>query len=240
MRNTETSAAEEYARRILPQVGFLFCAAHAMIGSRERAEVLLGTALSDFFAANDVFSARASLRSGILHEMKSGAMDMLRSDNQTAESDFPGFVPRNLAQGETVGPLVEHLSALPASVQRMMALKYGCQLNTHAIAALTQTAQEEVKTALGRARRQLIRSQGLHKDNAASLEQQLTREIRQAMSRSGSERADVSQILRTLEEDLASVRTSGHWVSRILRGVFMALLVCLLVAAAWILAVLIE
>lgn len=240
MRNTEASAAEEFARRILPQVGFLFCAAHAMIGSRERAEVLLGTALSDFFAANDVFSARASLRSGILHEMKSCAMDMLRSDTQPVPNDFPGIAPRNLPQGEAVSPLIEHLSSLPASVQRMMALKYGCQLNTHAIAALTQTTQEEVKTALGRARRQLIRAMGLQRENAAALEQQLTREIRQAMSRSGSEKADVSQILRTLEEDLAGVRTSGHWVSRILRGVLLTLLVCLLVAAAWLLAVLIE
>ena len=99
MRHNETTAAEEYTRRVLPQLGGLYCAAHAMTGSRENAEVLLCTALSDYFAMNDVLSARASLRSGILREMKNRALSMRQEEKRAPETDFSGLtIPRD-AQG---------------------------------------------------------------------------------------------------------------------------------------------
>lgn len=241
MRYNETTAAEEYTRRVLPQLGGLYCAAHAMTGSRENAEVLLCTALSDYFAMNDVLSARASLRSGILREMKNRALSMRQEEKRAPETDFSGLtIPRD-AQGRPEStPLLDSLTQLPAQTQRLLILKYGCQLPAHAIAQLLETEPEEVKRALGKTRRQLIRVQGLQKEHTAAFEQELTREIRRAMSKTGGEQVDVTQILRTLEEDIAAVHVSRHWAGRAIRGMLLTLLIAVLVAAVWVVAVLME
>ena len=149
MRHNETTAAEAYTRRVLPQLGGLYCAAHAMTGSRENAEVLLCTALSDYFAMNDVLSARASLRSGILREMKNRALSMRQEEKRAPEEDFAGLTISKDAQGRTEStPLLDSLTQLPAQTQRLLILKYGCQLPAHAIAQLLETEPEEVKRAL--------------------------------------------------------------------------------------------
>lgn len=241
MRQNENTAAEEFIRRVLPQLGTLYCAACAMTGSRENAEVLLCTALSEYFAGNDVLSVRASLRSGILHEMKNRALSLQKEKTAPVEVDFPGLSAQKTAPGQQEpSALSERLTQLPAQTQRLLILKYGCQLPTHAIAQLLMTDPEEVRHALGKTRRQMIRALGLQKEHAATFEQELTHEIRRAMSRTGGEMADVTQILRTLEEDIAGVHVSRHLAGRILRGVLLALVIAVLAAAIWVVAVLME
>ena len=241
MRHNETTAAEEYTRRVLPQIGSLYCAAHAMTGSRENAEVLLSTALSDYFAMNDVLSARASLRSGILHEMKNRALSMQQEEKRVPEKDFSGLtIPRDAQGRPESSPLLDSLTQLPAQTQRLLILKYGCQLSAHTIAQLLENDLDEVKHALGRIRRQIIRTQDLKKEHTAAFEQDLTREIRRAMSKTGSEQADVTRILRMLEEDIASVHTPRNWAGRLIRGTLLTLFIAVLVTTVWVIAVLME
>ena len=60
------------------------------------------------------------------------------------------------------------------------------------------------------------------------------------MSKTGGEQVDVTQILRTLEEDIAAVHVSRHWAGRAIRGMLLTLLIAVLVAAVWVVAVLME
>lgn len=236
MKPNRTTALEEYVRRILPQTGSLYCAAHAMTGNREQAEVLLGTALCNSFAESDAISTRASLRAGVLREMKRCALAAVQQGAQRPENDFCGLC----APGEEDTPLYRAIAASPASIQRVLILKYGAQLPTHVIAQLLDVDQEEVRASLGRARRQLMRGEETKKETLVSFEQRLTAEVRRGMSRTGAQQADVSRILRTFEEDARGRHAAGHWLGKAVRGVLLTALTALLAAAIWLVAVLAE
>lgn len=235
MKQNRAAELEEYVRRILPQMGSLYCAAHAMTGNRDQAEVLLATALCEAFAQSDALSTRASLRSGVLREMKRGAL--AQRPGSHAEVDFEGLLTG--AQEENADlPLAQAIAALPAAVQRMLVLKYGAQLPAHAIAQLLGREPEEVKGTLLRVRRRLMRSVDTQKETPVAFEQRLTREIRRCMSRTGARQASIDRVLCALEEDAGAQHAGRHWVGRAVKAILWTLLTLLLAAAAWLLAVL--
>ena len=230
MARAETEDYRQYFSRIRPIYNRLFGIAHAVTGSCDQAEYAVQSAmlecrdLADGSVGNHVF--RESLRASVL----SAALRAVDSDEE-AEFDWNGLPAVN-------DPIAAQIAQKSPENQRMLVLKYGCGLSARRVAHICDTDTRHVKSVFRRFEARMRRK--LPDLPRRGFDARATRAVNAALDTPNASVPDIGGAFRAFRSDACAQPLPSRAASKIFRGVAVAVLTVMCVAAFWLAAVLLQ
>ena len=220
-------ALQGYFNRVLPLLPELYNIAYAITGSAELAEYALEAALMEGWSGG--VRKGAGFRESMKSAVKRIAISETSKQKNVRDLDWDAICDNPQT------PLLKRLTLQEIALQRVAALRFGCELKPRMLSKITGMTRGQISEALGRI--QSVAAQGA---SSTRPEAALGREIRKAFARSRADMPPAETIFRAFQAEATTVRVSNHWFSHTVSRVILALLVLIAAVVFWLTAVLIQ
>lgn len=226
-----SEALTAFYNRVTPAIPELFNMAHAICGNYDLAEYALQYTLMEAWLGAS--HGGMGFREGLRNTLRRVAAEEALEPRESA----PEFTWDGLA-GASDDPLLKLLARESLETRRIVALRYGCDLNTARIARLTGLSAGRVRELLERFERAARRK--LPVQERRRFEAKLTRSVDRAFDRADDDMPSLGALYRGFEaEALETVRPS-HLASRLVKRGLCAALAVICALAFWLAAVLLQ
>lgn len=232
MSRPEAEEYQLYFNRIRPVYHQLFNLAHAITGSRDRAEYCLQYAMLECWNAGDAAASshgfRESLRSGAVRaSLKSAPAPDEAPDWEGLQGD-----------AESTDPLLRSIIQESTELRRMLALRYGCSLSPRRIARVMNLDKKRVQMLLGRFEARTRRR--LSAVDRRRYDLLVARAVRSLLCLPCPQAPEMGALFRAFQADAAAVTRPNRLPARIARYVLAAILALFCMAAFWFAAILMQ
>ncbi|MGJ4851146.1 RNA polymerase sigma factor [Bacillota bacterium Meth-B3] len=230
-----------YLGRLRPIYVRLFRTAHAIVGNLELSEYVLKSAIVEAWLRRGEWQGRMGFQDSLMHTVRTVALVELGGMRGAGAFEVDWVFPEPMLDDAAHRALLERLLRENGATQRVALLCYGADLSARQIAAVMQMRAGEVSARLRKLNSRLSRAlkQGGRRGKPA-LEAQMEALCRAALGTPGEDVPEPGAVFRSFERDIAEARKPRASAGRVVGAVVKALLMLILAAAIWLMAVLLE